>query len=103
METDNGHRLSYLAEKVSHHDDHQRGTKIEIMVACTDLADLDIFSKTDPMCVLFLKKFGQWKELGRTEAVDETLNPKFTETFLLDYVQDLNQPLMFSVYDVDSR
>ena len=49
---------------------------MELLVSCTDLANLDIFTKTDPMCVLFVKQFGQWKEYGRTEAIRSTLNPK---------------------------
>ena len=68
--------ISFAQDDEHHHDLHLRGAKVELMIACTDLADLDVFSKTDPMCVLFVKKFGQWKEFGRTEAVDETLNPK---------------------------
>ena len=50
--------------------------QVELLISCTDLANLDLFSKTDPMCVLFVKQFGQWKEYGRTEAVLDTLHPK---------------------------
>ncbi|RUS78779.1 hypothetical protein EGW08_013463 [Elysia chlorotica] len=77
--------------------------QVELLVRCTDLADLDIFTKTDPMCVLFVKQFGQWKEFGRTEAIRQTLNPSFTESFLLDYEPNIQQPLLFAVYDIDSR
>ncbi|KAK3769056.1 hypothetical protein RRG08_012006 [Elysia crispata] len=75
----------------------------EVLVRCTDLADLDIFTKTDPMCVLFVKQFGQWREFGRTEAIRQTLNPAFTESFLVDYEPFIQQPLLFAVYDIDSR
>ena len=51
---------------------------VELLVSCADLADLDVFTKTDPMCVLFVKQFGQWTEYGRTEAIRSTLNPKVT-------------------------
>ena len=37
---------------------------------------MDTFSKTDPMCALFIKRFGQWKEYGRSEAVMDMVNPK---------------------------
>ena len=50
--------------------------QVELLVRCENLVDLDVFSKTDPMCVLYGRQFGQWKELGRTEAVDNTLNPR---------------------------
>ena len=52
------------------------GSKIEIMVSCNNLVDLDEFTKTDPMCVMFIKQFGQWKEYGRTEAIRNTFNPR---------------------------
>ena len=55
---------------------HLAGSKIEIMISCTNLADLDDFTKSDPMCVLFVRQFGQWKEYARTEAIRNTLNPK---------------------------
>ncbi|GFN74135.1 hypothetical protein PoB_000064100 [Plakobranchus ocellatus] len=79
------------------------GRQVEVLVRCTDLADLDVFTKTDPMCVLFVKQFGQWKEFGRTEAIRQTLNPNFTESFLLEYDPYIQQPLLFAVYDIDSR
>ncbi len=53
--------------------------KVELLISCTELANLDTFSKTDPMCVLFVRQFGQWKEYGRTEAVLDALDPKVTK------------------------
>ena len=50
--------------------------QIELLVSCTELAKVDTFSKTDPMCALFIKRFGQWKEYGRSEAVMDMVNPK---------------------------
>ena len=50
--------------------------QIELLVSCTELAKVDTFSKTDPMCALFIKRFGQWKEYGRSEAVQDMINPK---------------------------
>ncbi|KAK3098838.1 hypothetical protein FSP39_023537 [Pinctada imbricata] len=79
------------------------GSKVEVLVSCTDLADLDEFTKTDPMCVLFIKQFGQWKEYGRTEAIQNSLNPKFVSSFIIEFEPSVTQQLMFSVYDIDSR
>ncbi|KAL4233038.1 hypothetical protein ACF0H5_007724 [Mactra antiquata] len=81
---------------------HFTGRTIEVLISCTDLADLDDFTKSDPMCVLFYKQYGQWKEVGRTEAIRNTLNPKFVETFLLEYDPVLQHNLMFSLYDIDN-
>ncbi|KAJ8314659.1 hypothetical protein KUTeg_006809, partial [Tegillarca granosa] len=56
------------------------GSKVELLISCTDLADLDEFTKSDPMCVLF-----------------------FVESFVIDFEPSHSQQLMFSVYDIDSR
>ena len=50
--------------------------RVELLVSCSDLVDLDAFSKSDPMCVLFVRQFGQWKEYARTEALENARNPK---------------------------
>ncbi|XP_052807081.1 copine-9-like [Mya arenaria] len=79
------------------------GTRYEILVSCTGLTDLDTLTKSDPMCVLFYKQFGQWREVGRTEAIKNTLNPKFVGSFVLDFDPSVQQNFMFSVYDIDHR
>ena len=51
------------------------GSKVQISVRCTGLVNLDRFSKSDPMCVLFEDKKGAWIEQGRTEVIKDNLNP----------------------------
>ncbi|VDI27260.1 Hypothetical predicted protein [Mytilus galloprovincialis] len=79
------------------------GSKIEILISCNNLADLDEFTKTDPMCVMSIKQFGQWKEYGRTEAIRNTLNPRFVSSFIVNLEPSVTQHLKFSLYDIDSR
>ncbi|XP_052811957.1 copine-8-like [Mya arenaria] len=79
------------------------GTRYEILVSCTGLTNPDTCTKSDPICVLFYKHFGQWREVGRTEAIKNTLNPKFVGSFVLDFDPSLLQNFMFSVYDIDHR
>lgn len=45
-----------------------------------NLIDSDVFSKSDPMCVVYLQTLDirKWKEICRTEVIDNTLNPDFT-------------------------
>lgn len=50
--------------------------KIEIYVKCTELVQMDKFSYSDPLCVLEVKKLGNWTEYGRTESLPNNLNPK---------------------------
>ena len=54
----------------------QKKRKIELFIECTDLVQLDTFSRSDPMCVLHVKRLGQWMEYGRTESIPNCLHPK---------------------------
>merc|ERR1719317_1063522 len=67
---------------------------VEISISCSQLEDMDVFSKSDPFCVLYLKdsKSKQWHCFGKTETIDNTLEPQFEE----------RQLLKFEVYDSDS-
>ncbi|XP_016343356.1 copine-8-like [Sinocyclocheilus anshuiensis] len=80
-------------------------TKIEITVSCRKLLDMDTFSKSDPICVLYIQGIGnkEWREFGRTEVIDNTLNPDFVRKFILDYFFEERQNLKFDLYDVDSK
>ncbi|KAG9483523.1 copine-9 isoform X1 [Eleutherodactylus coqui] len=80
-------------------------TKIEITVSCRSLLDMDTFSKSDPVVVLYIQGVGnkEWTEFGRTEVIDNTLNPDFVRKFVLDYFFEEKQNLRFDVFNVDSR
>ncbi|KAG5836109.1 copine-9-like isoform X2 [Anguilla anguilla] len=80
-------------------------TKIEVTVSCRNLLDMDTFSKSDPVVVLYVQAIGtkEWREFGRTEVIDNTLNPDFVRKFVLDFFFEEKQNLRFDVYNVDSR
>ncbi|XP_028854028.1 copine-5b isoform X2 [Denticeps clupeoides] len=80
-------------------------TKVELTVSCRNLLDKDTFSKSDPMCVLYTQgvETKQWREFGRTEVIDNTLNPDFVRKYILDYFFEEKQNLRFDMYDVDSK
>uniref|UniRef100_A0A8C6UXC4 Copine 8 n=1 Tax=Neogobius melanostomus TaxID=47308 RepID=A0A8C6UXC4_9GOBI len=81
-------------------------TKVEITVSCRNLLDRDTFSKSDPSktCLLFVFR---WLysvttsfssiSFGRTEVIDNTLNPDFVRKFLLDYFFEERQNLRFDL------
>jgi len=75
---------------------------VEISVRCTDLADKDLMSKSDPMCVMFMQKQGQWLEIGRTEMIKDTLNPSWEKKFVVDYSFEERQVVKFEIYDWDN-
>jgi len=77
---------------------------IELAVRCESLANTDVLSKSDPMCVLFVTgKAGEWLEYGRTELINDTLNPSWQKKFIIDYKFEERQMLKLSVYDMDSE
>ncbi|KAM9483520.1 copine-9-like isoform 1-T1 [Clarias gariepinus] len=80
-------------------------TKIEVTVSCRNLLDMDTFSKSDPVVVLYIQGIGtkEWREYGRTEVIDNTLNPDFVRKFVLDFFFEEKQNLRFDVYNVDTR
>uniref|UniRef100_A0AAQ4QTG9 Copine Va n=1 Tax=Gasterosteus aculeatus aculeatus TaxID=481459 RepID=A0AAQ4QTG9_GASAC len=42
-------------------------------------------------------------KFGRTEVIDNTLNPDFVRKYILDYFFEEKQNLRFDVYDIDSK
>ncbi|XP_035518428.1 copine-3-like isoform X2 [Morone saxatilis] len=78
-------------------------TKVELTISCENLMDMDIFSKSDPLCALYINTSGsQWYEFGRTEMILNCLNPKFAKKFIIDYYFEMVQRLKFCVYDIDN-
>lgn len=51
-------------------------SQVELSISCSRLKDLDHFSKSDPAVFLYEKKGREWIKLGRTEVIENNLNPK---------------------------
>jgi len=79
------------------------GSKIELSLYATNLKDMDVFSKSDPRCVLFEKRSGNWVEIDRTETISNNLNPKWEKKFYLNYNPQCPQELKFEIYDWDTN
>lgn len=69
------------------------------------LSGTDVLSKSDPMCVTYVQPFGQknWVEFHRTETVKNNQDPNFVSKVLISYRFEEKQPLLFEVYDTDSK
>ncbi|XP_062235200.1 copine-3-like isoform X1 [Platichthys flesus] len=81
----------------------QWATKVELTISCENLLDMDVFSKSDPLCALYINTSGShWYEFGRTEMILNCLNPKFAKKFVIDYYFEMVQKLKFCVYDIDN-
>lgn len=50
--------------------------KVELSISCTNLKDMDYFSKSDPVVFFYEQKGKSWDKIGRTEVIDNNLNPK---------------------------
>uniref|UniRef100_A0A7N8WLK0 Copine VIII n=1 Tax=Mastacembelus armatus TaxID=205130 RepID=A0A7N8WLK0_9TELE len=75
-------------------------TKVELSVCCRNLLDRDTFSKSDPSKFLSphtCKKLNTHPHFGRTEVIDNTLNPDFVRKFILDYFFEERQNLLGSL------
>ncbi|XP_033626686.1 copine-8-like isoform X1 [Asterias rubens] len=80
-------------------------TKVELTVSCRKLLDMDTFSKSDPICVMYVQAMGStaYKEFGRSEVIMNNLNPNFVKKFVIDYFFEERQGLKFELYDVDCK
>ncbi|XP_019167485.1 PREDICTED: protein BONZAI 1-like [Ipomoea nil] len=79
-------------------------SQIELSLSASNLSDRDVLSKSDPMAVVYTKgKDGSLQELGRTEVVLNSLNPKWITKFTMTYQFEMVQNLVFHVYDVDTH
>ncbi|KAJ7360434.1 hypothetical protein OS493_015535 [Desmophyllum pertusum] len=77
-------------------------TRVQMNISCRNLQDKDVMSKSDPMAVVMIFKDGRWFEVGRTERLDNTLNPQFSQAIIADYFFEELQKLKFLIYDIDS-
>ena len=60
--------------------------KLEIFLAARNLVNLEIFSKSNPFCIVDYELEGESKmRLGETEVIDNNLNPTWEKTFTIDY------------------
>jgi hypothetical protein len=76
---------------------------VQIHVACKNLPKLDLSSQSDPMVVLFINSNNKLLEVDRTEVIFNNPNPQFVKFFQALYIFEINQPLHFKIYDVDSE
>ncbi|KAM7279200.1 hypothetical protein ACFE04_006334 [Oxalis oulophora] len=79
-------------------------TQIELSLSASNLRDLDIISKSDPMAVVYEKnRNGTLREIGRTEVILNNLNPSWIGKILIAFQFETVQPLIFHIYDVDTE
>ncbi|CAI2364003.1 unnamed protein product [Moneuplotes crassus] len=77
--------------------------KLQLFISCRKLKDLDIISKSDPFVEVYLKndERSSWMLVGKTETIQNNLNPDFSTPIILDYFFEKTQDIRFEVYDQD--
>ncbi|XP_043725233.1 protein BONZAI 1-like [Telopea speciosissima] len=83
---------------------HGLFTQIELSLSASNVQDQDVFSKSDPMAVLYAKgRDGKLDEIGRTEVILNSLNPVWITKHTITYHFEVVQSLVFRLYDVDTQ
>ncbi|XP_026458530.1 protein BONZAI 3-like [Papaver somniferum] len=79
-------------------------TLLELSLSAKQLRNMDVFSKSDPMAVVYAKRSdGNLEEIGRTEVIMNSLDPAWITKISIAYQFEIVQPLVFRVYDVDTK
>lgn len=78
-------------------------SQVELSLSCRNLLDLDLITKSDPQVIVYMKDAWQNRffEVGKTETIDDNLNPDFVTKILLNYNFETVQKLRFEVWDID--
>ncbi|CBJ26471.1 n/a [Ectocarpus siliculosus] len=80
-------------------------TRLQLSISCKQLVNLDKLSKSDPFVVVKLHSpsdGNETKEIGRTEIITNSLDPKFVTIVPVTFKFEEVQTLRFEVYDVDT-
>ena len=84
-------------------ENYEPSSKVQLFISGRKLKDLDVFSKSDPLCKVFIRTgtAQNWTPLGQTETIDNNLNPDFATSFTVEYFFEKEQHLKFEMYDED--
>jgi hypothetical protein len=74
---------------------------ITLSFACENLPNLDTFTRTDGMVVLYRQQGTQWFRIGMTEVIMDNLSPAWVKSFDVQYHFEQRENYKVEVYDVD--
>lgn len=82
---------------------HPFKIKVQLFVSSTNLANLDDLDNSDPFCVVSrkLNLEEEWQVIGKTETMNNNLNPMWVNNFTIDYYFHKKIYLKFEVFDDD--
>eukprot|EP00124_Ichthyophonus_hoferi_P005053 Ihof_evm2s653 gene=Ihof_evmTU2s653 len=76
-------------------------TTVELQIEVQNLPKMDITSLSDPQVIVYSLNGGNKIELGRTEVAKDQNSFKFVKTIQLSYLFEVEQKLLFEVWDID--
>ena len=78
-------------------------SQVELFVSCQNIKNLDSHSLSDCFCVLEeMNPQKQWLEIGRSEIVQNSINPEFVTRFKYTYKFEESQKIRVKIYDADN-
>jgi len=78
--------------------------KVSLRLSCKNLKNLDTFSKSDPWIIVKLQdNNGHYQNVGKTETINNNLNPEFATTLTVDFFFEKHQKMAFKVLDGDGK
>lgn len=81
-------------------------SKIELTISCKNLLTTHIIrNKSNPYCVVSMKRAWQknFKEIARTEVIENSLNPKWIRKIAVDFNFEIIQNIQFEIRDDDLK
>ncbi|KAL4144256.1 hypothetical protein PRNP1_013394 [Phytophthora ramorum] len=77
---------------------------VELRFRCKGLKKSDFLSQSDPFIVIYMQEAQKrgWREIGRTETIQNTPDPTFAKSFQVDFFFEEVQRLRVEVFDRDS-
>ena len=75
--------------------------QITLYISARNLKNLDVFTKSDPKCEVQEFVSNKWVVIGKTETINNNLNPDFKTSIPMSYYFEKIQKLRFRVIDSD--
>ena len=78
--------------------------RVSLFLSCRKLKNLDAMSLSDPQIEVHIMDpiSKTWCLVGKTEVINNNLNPDFSKFIECDFYFEREQNLKFIVYDIDS-
>jgi hypothetical protein len=74
---------------------------ITLYISARNLKNLDVFTKSDPKCEVQEFVSNKWVVIGKTETINNNLNPDFKTSIPMSYYFEKIQKLKFRIIDSD--